>query len=180
MAVVPLRAHLLGFLVVSLNFLSPGSKKHIDSDPDTKGVKNRQNLAAMGGMLGKLKEGGCILWVAPSGGRDRRDMESGKTPIAPFDGKTVDMFRLMGTKSKIPTHYYPLAMVTYELCPPPDVVEAGVGEQRNFRFVPVGIKVGNEVVPSKDGDFGMEAFEETLKDYAYLREQLFPGTAPEL
>jgi glycerol-3-phosphate O-acyltransferase len=154
-------------------------KKYVDSDPETKGFKNRQNLAAMGGMLEKLKDGGCILWVAPSGGRDRRDVESGKTPIAPFDSKTADMFRLMGMKSKVPTHYYPLAMVSYELCPPPDFTEAGVGEQRNFRFAPVGIKVGDEVIPSKDADFGTEAFERTKTDYAELREQLFPGTAPE-
>ncbi|KAG7354144.1 glycerol-3-P acyltransferase [Nitzschia inconspicua] len=159
------------------NLICIHSKKHIDADPETKGVKNRQNLAAMGGMLEKLKQGGCILWVAPSGGRDRRDVESGKTPIAPFDPKTVDMFKLMGRKSKVPTHYYPLAMVSYELCPPPDFVEAGVGEQRNFRFVPVGIKVGNEVTSD---DFNPAAYEETLKDYYELREILFPGTAPEL
>ena len=155
-------------------------KKYVDSDPDTKGYKNRQNLAAMGGMLEKLKAGGCMLWVAPSGGWDRRDVESGKTPIAPFDSKTADMFRLMGTKSKIPTHYYPLAMVSYELCPPPDFTEAGVGEQRNFRFVPVGIKVGKEVIPTKGTDFGQRAYVQTQKEYAELRHQLFPGTAPEM
>ncbi|KAL3898604.1 MAG: hypothetical protein SGARI_006635, partial [Bacillariaceae sp.] len=127
------------------NLICIHSKKHIEADPETKGVKNRENLAAMGGMLEKLKKGGCILWVAPSGGRDRRDVESGKTPIAPFDDKTVNMFKLMGRKSKVPTHYYPLAMVSYELCPPPDFVEAGVGEQRNFRFTPVGIKCGSEI-----------------------------------
>lgn len=159
------------------NLICIHSKKHIDADPETKGPKNRQNLAAMGAMLEKLKRGGCILWVAPSGGRDRRDVASGKTPIAPFDPKTVDMFRLMGRKSKVPTHYYPLAMVSYELCPPPDFVEAGVGEQRNFRFVPVGIKVGEEVTSD---DFNPTAYEQTLKDYVELRELVFPGTAPEL
>ena len=166
------------------NLVCIHSKKHIDADPDTKGLKNRQNLAAMSGMLGKLKEGGCILWVAPSGGRDRRDLETQTTPIAPFDSKTIDMFRLMGSKSKKPTHYYPLAMVSYELCPPPDFVEAGVGEQRNFRFVPVGIKVGKEV-PSEGGlearqTFNQNVFEATKADYFELREELFPGTAPPL
>ncbi|KAL3928325.1 MAG: hypothetical protein SGARI_005070 [Bacillariaceae sp.] len=159
------------------NLICIHSKKHIEADPETKGVKNRQNLAAMGGMLEKLKEGGCILWVAPSGGRDRRDVESGKTPIAEFDSKTVDMFKLMGRKSKVPTHYYPLAMVSYELCPPPDFVEAGVGEQRNFRFVPVGIKCGSEI---EGKEFNPIAYEETLKDYTELREMIFPGTAPKL
>jgi glycerol-3-phosphate O-acyltransferase len=166
------------------NLICIHSKKHIEADPDTKGVKNRQNLSAMSAMLKKLKEGGCVLWVAPSGGRDRRDLESGKTPIAPFDSKTIDMFRLMGSKSKKPTHYYPLAMVSYELCPPPDFVEAGVGEKRNFRFVPVGIKVGDEL-NSEGGlehrhEFNDAAFDRTVKDYHELREAIFPGTAPEL
>ena len=99
----------------------------------------------MSAMLSKLKRGGCLLWVAPSGGRDRRNMETGQVPLAPFDSKTIDMFRLMGNKSKVPTHYYTLAMVSYDLCPPPDHIEAGVGEQRNVRYVPVGIKVGEEL-----------------------------------
>jgi glycerol-3-phosphate O-acyltransferase len=166
------------------NLICIHSKKHIDADPDTKPIKSRQNLAAMSGMLDKLKKGGCILWVAPSGGRDRRDVESGKTPVAPFDHKTMDMFRLMGTKSKKPTHYYPLSMVSYELCPPPDFIEAGVGEQRNFRFVPVGVKVGDELI-NEGGlesrkDFNDAGMERTLKDYHELREMIFPGTAPDL
>lgn len=166
------------------NLICIHSKKHIDADPETKPIKSRQNLAAMSGMLDKLKAGGTILWVAPSGGRDRRDVKTGKMPIAPFDHKTMDMFRLMGTKSKKPTHYYPLAMVSYELCPPPDFVEAGVGEQRNFRFVPVGIKCGDELLNEggleSRADFNNAGYERTLKDYHELREMLFPGTAPEL
>jgi glycerol-3-phosphate O-acyltransferase len=166
------------------NLICIHSKKHIDADPDTKPIKSRQNLAAMSGMLDKLKKGGCLLWVAPSGGRDRRDVASGKTPIAPFDSKTIDMFRLMGNKSKKPTHYYPMAMVSYELCPPPDFVEAGVGEQRNFRFVPVGIKIGDELVSEggldKRHEFTDNAIKQTESDYYELREALFPGTAPEL
>lgn len=166
------------------NLICIHSKKHIDADPETKGVKNRQNLSAMGGMLERLKKGGCILWVAPSGGRDRRDLETGKTPIAPFDSKTLDMFRLMGSKSKKPTHYFPLAMVTYEVCPPPDFIEAGVGEKRNFRFTPVGINVGEEI-PSEGGlekrqQFNEKCYASAQEEYGKLRESLFPGTAPEL
>jgi len=128
------------------NLICIHSKKHISADPETKGLKQKQNLASMSAMLGLLRadEGACI-WVAPSGGRDRRDLETGKVPIAPFDRKTIDMFRLMGNKSKKPTHYYPLSMVSYDLCPPPDYVVAGVGEQRNVRFVPVGISCGAEL-----------------------------------
>jgi len=162
------------------NLICIHSKKHIDADPETQPAKTRQNMRAMSGMLSKLKQGGTMIWVAPSGGRDRRDTTTGKTPIAPFDDKTIDMFRLMGKKSKVKTHYYPLSMVSYELCPPPDFIEAGTGEQRNFRFVPVGIKVGPEVEGEDDAAFNPGVYEETKKGYHELRERIFPGTAPDL
>ncbi|KAL3808085.1 hypothetical protein ACHAXA_006847 [Cyclostephanos tholiformis] len=127
------------------NLLCIHSKKHIDADPATKPGKSRQNMSAMNSMLLGMKDGGMSIWVAPSGGRDRRDVSTGKIPIAPFDQKTVDMFRLMGNKSRVPTHFYPMSMVSYDLCPPPDFVEAGVGELRNVRYTPIGIAIGDEV-----------------------------------
>jgi glycerol-3-phosphate O-acyltransferase len=158
------------------NLLCIHSKKHIDADPETKPAKSKQNMAAMSSMLGGLKEGGMAIWVAPSGGRDRRNVDSGKIPIAPFDQKTVDMFRLMGNKSKKPTHFYPFAMVSYDLCPPPDFVEAGVGEKRNVRFTPVGIAVCDEV-PNVGGAekrhlFTEKAEEECIKGYTDLLKGL--------
>jgi len=158
------------------NLLCIHSKKHIDADPETKPAKSRQNMAAMSGMLRGMKEGGMAIWVAPSGGRDRRNVESGKIPIAPFDQKTVDMFRLMGNKSKVPTHFYPMAMVSYDLCPPPDFVEAGVGEQRNVRFTPIGIAICDEV-PNVGGAekrhlFTEKAEEECIVGYTDLLKGL--------
>ena len=154
------------------NLLCIHSKKHIDADPETKPAKQKQNLASMSAMLGLMKKGGCSLWVAPSGGRDRRNVETGEVPIATFDQKTIDMFRLMGNKSKVKTHFFPLAMVSYELCPPPDFLEAGVGEKRNIRFSPIGIAVGKEV-PNVGGVdsrhlFTEHAFEECQQDYEKL------------
>lgn len=158
------------------NLLCIHSKKHIDADPETKPAKSKQNMAAMNSMLAGLKDGGMAIWVAPSGGRDRRNVESGKIPIAPFDQKTVDMFRLMGNKSKKPTHFYPMAMVSYDLCPPPDFVEAGVGEQRNVRFTPIGIAVMDEV-PNVGGAekrhlFTEHAEEECIQGYVDLLKGL--------
>jgi len=154
------------------NLLCIHSKKHIDSDPETKPAKSKQNMSAMNEMLQGLKEGGMAIWVAPSGGRDRRVVSSGKIPVASFDQKTVDMFRLMGNKSRKPTHFYPMAMVSYDLCPPPDFVEAGVGEKRNVRFTPVGIRVMEEV-PNVGGAekrhlFTHSAEFETIKGYEDL------------
>lgn len=158
------------------NLICIHSKKHIDADPETKPAKQRQNMKAMSAMLDKFKEGGCLLWVAPSGGRDRRDLETGKVPPAPFDRKTIDYFRLMGNKSKKPMHYYSMAMVSYDLCPPPDFVEAGVGEQRNVRYVPIGIQISEEL-ESVGGletreEFTKGAMEACLKGYAELNEAL--------
>lgn len=154
------------------NLLCIHSKKHIDADPETKPAKSKQNMAAMNAMLAGLKEGGLAIWVAPSGGRDRRDVGTGKIPIAPFDQKTVDMFRLMGQKSRTPTHFYPMSMVSYDLCPPPDFVEAGVGEKRNVRFTPVGISIGEEV-PNVGGAekrhlFTEKAEAESIEGYVEL------------
>ena len=127
------------------NLLCIHSKKHIDSDPEAKPMKMKQNLATMSAMQNKMKTGGHAFWVAPSGGRDRRDISTGKVPAAPFDQKTIDMFRLMSNKAKTPTHFYSLAMVSYDLCPPPDTIEAGTGEMRNIRFSPVGIACSKEL-----------------------------------
>ena len=158
------------------NLVCIHSKKHIDADPETKPMKQRENLKAMQGMLKLFKQGGCLLWVAPSGGRDRRDLNTGKVPIAPFDSKTVDMFRLMGNKSGVKTHFYTLAMVSYELCPPPDFVDAGTGELRNVRFTPVGIAMGKEC-DSVEGlenreEFCQHAESQCQKDYEKLLESL--------
>jgi len=158
------------------NLICIHSKKHIDADAESKPMKQKQNLNAMGNMLTLLKQGGTALWVAPSGGRDRRDLTTGKVPIAPFDSKTIDMFRLMGNKSKIPTHYYPLAMVTYDLCPPPDYIEAGTGEQRNVRFCSVGIACGDELI-SEGGlehrhEFCEAAEQRCTTDYVALLKHL--------
>lgn len=154
------------------NLICIHSKKHIDAEPELKESKQKQNLSSMSAMLGLMRQGGKALWVAPSGGRDRRNVETGDVPIADFDQKTIDMFRLMGNKSKVETHFFPLAMVSYNLCPPPDFLEAGVGEKRNVRYTAVGIAVGNEV-PNVGGVesrhlFTEHAFEECQEDYEKL------------
>ena len=67
-------------------------------------------------------------------------------------------------------------MVSYELCPPPDFIDPGVGELRNVRFSPVGIHVAEEV-----GNVGglesrhmfTEAAEEAVRvNYESLRKDM--------
>ena len=45
-------------------------------------------------------EGGKIFWVAPSGGRDRPDPSTGEYVVVPFDGKALDMFKLVCMQSR--------------------------------------------------------------------------------
>lgn len=91
-----------------------------------------------------FKDGGKCIWVAPSGGRDRKDSND-EYEVAKFDAKSVEMFRLMGDKGGRPTHFYPLSMLTYNVCPPPESVGGAVGEQRTVKWSPAGLHFGDEV-----------------------------------
>ena len=79
----------------------------------------KHNRMAMKTMQQMLKQGGQIIWVAPSGGRDRTDAE-GNYCVSPFDAKSVEMFRLMSDKAGRRTHFYPTSMLTHNIAPPPE------------------------------------------------------------
>jgi len=152
------------------NILCIHSKRHIQADPETKPEKTAHNLATMAAMTARMKEGSAAIWVAPSGGRDRRDLETNFVPVTEFDQKTVDMFRLLSRKSKVKTHFYSMATVSYDLCPPPDSIEAGVGELRNVRYVPVGIAVGEEI-PNVGGVESRHLFTEHAEEICKIDYQ---------
>ena len=90
------------------------SKRHLNNPPEQRGAKQKHNRMVMKKMLGLFKEGGKCVWVAPSGGRDRPD-ENGEYRVAPFDAKSVEMFRLMSEKAGRKSHFYPLSMVTADV-----------------------------------------------------------------
>ena len=69
-----------------------------------------------------MSQGGQVFWVAPSGGRDRPDPSTGKFVVSSFDVKALDMFKLVAMQSKKVTSFYPMAMYTHTLIPPPDSV----------------------------------------------------------
>jgi glycerol-3-phosphate O-acyltransferase len=112
--------------------------------PHRQAEKSKHNRNVMKEMGRMFKDGGKCIWVAPSGGRDRKD-SNGEYEVAKFDAKSVEMFRLMGDKGGRPTHFYPLSMLTYNVCPPPETVGGAVGEQRTVRFSPAGLYFGDEV-----------------------------------
>lgn len=126
------------------NLLCIFSKKHIEHPPELKESKLLHNQRTMKIMSQLLAEGGKCIYVAPSGGRDRPNAK-GELEVAPFDPSSVEMFYLMGQHSGTPTHFYPLALATYRLLPPPDSVEKDLGEHRQTNCTPVHVAFGSEI-----------------------------------
>jgi glycerol-3-phosphate O-acyltransferase len=125
------------------------SKRYIDHPPELKAQKQLHNKNTMELMSRLLKEGGKIIYVAPSGGRDRRNRE-GIVEVAPFDPQSIEMFSLMARKAKTPTHFYPFSLATYDLFPPPDTVQRELGETRIAKRSPIHLAFAPE--------FDMEKF----------------------
>jgi glycerol-3-phosphate O-acyltransferase len=116
-------------------------------------------MDSMKSMGDLINAGGNIIWLAPSGGRDRPD-ESGRFVVAPFDYKSLDMFKLMAMQSNRPLHFFPMAMYTHKLVPPPDAkATAEIGESRSAKRGPVSIAW----LPETDGLGG-------LKDKEFSKE----------
>ncbi len=120
------------------------SKRYIDHPPEDKHQKQLHNKKTMQLMSDLLKEGGKCIYVAPSGGRDRRNAE-GEIEIAPFDPKSIEMFYLMAKKSKTPTFFYPMALGTYALLPPPETIQVELGEKRSISRVGIHVAVGPQI-----------------------------------
>jgi glycerol-3-phosphate O-acyltransferase len=117
------------------------SKRYIDDPPELKAAKQMHNKATMEQTSRLLKEGGKIIYVAPSGGRDRRNSE-GEIELAPFDAASIEMFYLMAKKAKTPTSFIPFALSTYDLLPPPESIQKDLGEMRKAKRTPISIAFG--------------------------------------
>lgn len=126
------------------------SKRYIDYPPERKAEKQLHNKHTMEKMSRLLSEGGKVIYVAPSGGRDRKDL-NGAVEVAPFDAQSIEMFYLMAKKAKTPTSFYPFTLATYELMPPPDTIQIELGEARTAKITPIQI--------SFSPAFNMEQFE---------------------
>lgn len=117
------------------------SKKYIDNPPGNKVKKQLHNQKTMSAMSQKLAQGGICIYVAPSGGRDRKG-PSGKVEVDPFDPNSVEMFYLMAARAKTPTHFHTLALDTYSLLPPPETIQIELGEARIPKPGPVHLDFG--------------------------------------
>jgi glycerol-3-phosphate O-acyltransferase len=130
------------------NLLCIFSKKHVEYPPEQKQIKLLHNQRTMKIMSQLLIEGGKCIYVAPSGGRDRVNAQ-GKIDVALFDPQSIEMFYLMAQQSSKTTHFYPLALATYHLLPPPDLVEKELGEHRQAKSTPVHLAFGSEIEMEK-------------------------------
>lgn len=126
------------------NLLCIYSKRYIDHPPEKKTFKQHHNSTTMKLMKNLLDEGGHCIYVAPSGGRDRPNEEGIVLP-SPFDPQSIEMFYLMSRHAEKPTFFYPLALSTYSILPPPETVLTEVGEHRSTQAAAIHLAFGNQI-----------------------------------
>lgn len=126
------------------NLLCIYSKKHINYPPKDKPEKVLHNQKTLKRMEELLTAGGKCIYVAPSGGRDRANA-LGIVEVAPFDASNIELFRLIAQQSGKKTHFYPLAIDSYSLLPPPKHIDKEIGESREVRCAPIKIAFGPEI-----------------------------------
>lgn len=129
---------------IGRNLLCIYSKRYIDHPPEDKLKKQLHNKRTMELMSELLSEGGKAIYVAPSGGRDRPNAD-GVVSVAPYDPQSIEMFYLMSQRAGHPTHFYPMALKTYQLLPPPQVIQVELGEQRHAKRAPIHMAIGEKI-----------------------------------
>ncbi|XP_074264660.1 glycerol-3-phosphate acyltransferase, chloroplastic-like isoform X2 [Silene latifolia] len=127
------------------NLLCVYSKKHMYDVPELVDFKKRANTRTLKEMALLLRGGSQVIWIAPSGGRDRPDPVTKEWYPAPFDISSVDNMRRLVKHAGVPGHIYPLSILCYDIMPPPPQVEKEIGEKRLVSFHGVGLSVTPEV-----------------------------------
>jgi glycerol-3-phosphate O-acyltransferase len=126
------------------NLLCVYSKRHFDDSPERHAKKRLHNARTMTRMRELLRDGGLCIFVAPSGGRDRKSANGG-VAVAPFDAGAVEMVALLAKRTETLTHVFPLALSTHGVFPPPDTVERRLGERRIVGGGPVHASFGQSL-----------------------------------
>lgn len=136
------------------NLLCIYSKRYIENPPEERSEKQLHNQRTLNKMKELLAEGGKFIYVAPSGGRDRKN-QNNEIVLAPFDGNSIELFKIYAEQAKTKTHFYPFAMSTYNILPPPESIQIELGEERTANSTPVHIAFGKEIdmsaVPGPEG-----------------------------
>ncbi|KAK7309651.1 hypothetical protein RJT34_06553 [Clitoria ternatea] len=134
---------------IGRNLICVYSKKHMLDDPALVEMKRKANIRSLKEMAVLLRNGSQIVWIAPSGGRDRPGPLSGEWAPAPFDSASVDNMRRLVEHSGPPGHVYPLAILCHDIMPPPLMVEKEIGEKRIIAFHGAGISVAPKIIFSE-------------------------------
>ncbi|CAK9146039.1 unnamed protein product, partial [Ilex paraguariensis] len=127
------------------NLLCVYSKNHMYDVPELAEMKKRANMRSLKEMVMLLRGGSKIIWIAPSGGRDRPDTVTKDLYPAPFDASSLDNMRRIMENAGVPGHIYPLAILCYDIMPPPPQVEKEIGEKRLISFHGVGLSVAQKI-----------------------------------
>lgn len=146
------------------NLLCVYSKKRMFDVPELVQMKRTANIRSLKEMALLLRGGSKIIWIAPSGGRDRPDPLTQERHPAPFDYSSVDNMRRLIEHSAAPGHIYPLALLCHDIMPPPAKVEKEIGERRIISFHGTGLSVAPKIsLPETDA--GSEKSEEAKNAY---------------
>ncbi|PWA47973.1 Glycerol-3-phosphate O-acyltransferase, alpha helical bundle, N-terminal [Artemisia annua] len=127
------------------NLLCVYSKKHMNDVPELADMKRRANTRSLKEMALLLRGGSKIIWIAPSGGRDRPDPITNQWFPAPFDATSLDNMRRLVDHAGVVGHIYPLAILCHDIMPPPPQVEKDIGEKRLIGYHGTGISVAPEI-----------------------------------
>jgi len=126
------------------NLLCIYSKKYFDIHKDRRLQMQEHNKKSIQVLGSLLDQGGACIYIAPSGGRDRPD-KNAVFQVAEFDPQSIQLCRLLGSKSKQKTHFFPLALNTHGVLPPPDGLQVELGEKRKINRSAIGAAFGKEI-----------------------------------
>ncbi|PWA95940.1 glycerol-3-phosphate acyltransferase protein [Artemisia annua] len=146
------------------------SAKHMNDVSELAEMKRMANTRTLKEMALLLRSGSKLIWIAASGGRDRPDPITNQWFPAPFDASSVDNMRRLVEHAGVPGHIYPLALLCYDIMPPPPQVEKEIGERRVISYHGAGLSVApkidyNEVTASSEGPKeAKEAYSQALYD----------------
>jgi glycerol-3-phosphate O-acyltransferase len=131
-------------LSMGRNLICIYSKRHIDHPPEKRAEKLAQNQKALKALSDLFDEGGHCIYIAPSGGRDRRN-ENDEVVVAHFDSDSIELFNLLAQKAKKKVRFHTLALSTYPLLPPPHNVLQQTEGSRHTHFSPAYLVFGPEI-----------------------------------
>lgn len=138
------------------------SKKYFEANSHRKTEMLEHNKRTMLNIAHHLNEGGKCIYIAPSGGRDRPDPNNpNEIALAPFDQQSIELLYLLGKKAKKKTHFFPLALKTHDLLPPPKELRTALGEHRLIKETGVHLYFGPEIAME---DFPQSATKEEIKE----------------